>query len=76
MPKVTDELSSVSGTKNALECKACLNLMLFDKNMKKKASSHAVSKDSTKTKESLCGILFNCYVVCLFVFGSNVPFAS
>ncbi|XP_078362919.1 uncharacterized protein LOC144647051 [Oculina patagonica] len=74
MPGVKDGLVSVSGTKNAFECKACSNLMLLFG--KKKASPRADQKDSTRTKESLCGILFNCYVVCLFVFGSNVPFAS
>ena len=28
-----------------------------------------------KTKESLCGILFYCYVFWLFFFGSNAPVA-
>ncbi|XP_020613848.1 uncharacterized protein LOC110052063 [Orbicella faveolata] len=63
----------LSGTRSGLECKTCLNLMLFGK---KTASSRADRKDFTKTKESLCGLLFNCYVVCLFVFGSNVPLLS
>ena len=37
-----------------------------------KTSPNSDRKDFTKTKESICGILFYCYVFCLFFFGSNV----
>lgn len=40
-----------------------------------KTSPNSDRKDFTKTKESLCGIWFYCYVFCLFFFGSNVPAA-
>ena len=73
MPGARADGFSLSGPRSGLECKTCLNLMLFGK---KAASSRADRKDFSKTKESLCGLIFNCYVVCLFVFGSNVPFLS
>lgn len=40
-----------------------------------KSSPNSDRKDLTKTKESLCGILFYCYVFCLLFFGSNAPAA-
>ena len=40
-----------------------------------KSSPNTDRKDFAKTKESLCGILFYCYVFCLFVFGSNATAA-
>lgn len=73
LPGVRADEFPLSGHRSALECKTCLNLMLFGK---KTASSRADRKDFTKTKESLCGLLFNCYIVCLFVFGSNIPLLS
>jgi len=40
-----------------------------------KASPNSDRKDFTKTRESICGILFYCYVFFLFFFGSNVSAA-
>ena len=40
-----------------------------------KSSPGSDRKDFAKTKESLCGILFYCYVFWLFFFGSNAPAA-
>lgn len=40
-----------------------------------KTSPNSDRKDFTKAKESICGILFYCYVFCLFFFGSNVSAA-
>ena len=38
-----------------------------------KSSPDSDRKDFAKTKESLCGLLFYCYIFCLFFFGSNAP---
>jgi len=40
-----------------------------------KTSPNSDQKDFTKTKESIFGILFYCYVFCLFFFGTNVSAA-
>ncbi|KAJ7387430.1 hypothetical protein OS493_004427 [Desmophyllum pertusum] len=67
--RVKDEFSA--WVKSGLECQTveelpCLNQVVIG------TAEKTGRKDSTKTKESLCGILFNCYVLCLFIFGSNV----
>lgn len=69
---IKEEAMSLSRTRNAPDCTIC-QLVSFGK---MKARSRTGQEDFTRTKEKLCGIAFNCYVVCLFVFGSNVPFAS
>lgn len=69
---IKEEAVSLTETRNASDCKIC-KLLSF---AKMKASPRTGQEDVTRTKEKLCGIAFNCYVVCLFVFGSNVPFAS
>ena len=54
---------------NKVQKYRCLHL---DEN---KSSPNSDRKDFAKTKESLFGILFYCYVFCLFFFGSNAPTA-
>ena len=73
LPGVTDE--SFAWTRSGLEFEtlgkpSCFNKMTLCKD---KASPSANRKDSTKTKEKLCGFLFYCYVFGLFYFSSNVP---
>lgn len=55
---------------SGLECRRCLTHLAHWTTHEK---THNDSKDDEKTKESLCGLLFNSYVLCLFVLGSYVP---
>lgn len=57
-------------TQSGLECRRCLTHLALGTTREK---THNDSEDNTKTKESLCGLLFNCYVLCLFVLGSYIP---
>lgn len=63
----------ILGFRSGLECKICLNFMFFGKKI---VSLRVDWKDFIKIKELFCGFLFNCYIVCLFVFGLNVFFLS
>ena len=69
LPGAKDEFSTLA--RSDLECRRCLTHFAFGNT--EKASARTDPKDYTKTKESLCGLLFNCYVLCLFLLSSNIP---